>query len=82
VFEIADLLLALPRFWRDFRATPTSVHGGPMFNDLISDCVYGLRSLRHQKSGSSLVVAMLALGIGANVAVFPRVDPMISLRAD
>ncbi len=73
-FEIADLVLALPRFWREFRTSATPVHGGSMFSDLISDFVYGLRSLRHQKSGSSLVVAMLALGIGANVAVFSLIN--------
>jgi predicted permease len=72
--EIADLLLALPRFWRHFRSAPKPFHGGSMYSGWISDFGYGFRSLTHQKSGSSLVVAMLALGIGANVAVFSLVN--------
>jgi putative ABC transport system permease protein len=45
-----------------------------MYGGWISDFGYGFRSLVHQKSGSSLVVAMLALGIGANVAVFSLIN--------
>ena len=39
-----------------------------------SDFRHALRALAHQKWGSSLVVAMLALGIGANVAVFSLIN--------
>ena len=39
-----------------------------------SDFRYAWRALNHQKSGSTIVVAMLALGIGANVAVFTLVN--------
>jgi predicted permease len=39
-----------------------------------SDFQYAWRALWHQKSGSALVVAMLALGIGANVAVFSLIN--------
>ena len=39
-----------------------------------SDFRYAWRALTHQKSGSALVVAMLALGIGANVAVFSLIN--------
>src|SRR5262245_54435376 len=35
-----------------------------------SDLRYAWRGLNHQRFGSAVVVAMLALGIGANVAVF------------
>ena len=39
-----------------------------------SDVRYVLRSLSRQKVGTALVVAMLALGIAANVAVFSLVN--------
>ena len=39
-----------------------------------SDFRYAWRALTHQKLGSGLVVLMLALGIGANVAVFSLVN--------
>ena len=39
-----------------------------------SDVRYAWRSLAHQKFGSGLVVAMLTLGIGANVAVFALIN--------
>ncbi len=39
-----------------------------------SDLRYAWRALTHQKLGSGLVVLMLALGIGANVAVFSLVN--------
>jgi predicted permease len=39
-----------------------------------SDLRYAWRSIRHQKFGAALVVGMLALGIGATVAVFSLVN--------
>ena len=39
-----------------------------------SDLRYAWRSLTHQKLGSGLVVGMLALGIGATVAVFSLIN--------
>jgi putative ABC transport system permease protein len=39
-----------------------------------SDLRFAWRSLRRQKLGSALVVGMLALGIGANVAVFSLIN--------
>ena len=39
-----------------------------------SDFRYAWRALTHQKLGSGLVLAMLALGIGANVAVFSLIN--------
>ncbi|MGH9383854.1 MAG: ABC transporter permease [Vicinamibacterales bacterium] len=39
-----------------------------------SDIRYAWRSLTRQKLGSALVLAMLALGIGANVAVFSLIN--------
>src|ERR687892_2001179 len=39
-----------------------------------SDIRYAWRALNHQKFGSAIVVAMLALGLGANVAVFTLIN--------
>jgi predicted permease len=39
-----------------------------------SDVRYAWRALNHQKSGSAIVLAMLALGIGANIAVFTLIN--------
>ena len=39
-----------------------------------SDLRYAWRSLSHQKLGTGLVVGMLALGIGATVAVFSLIN--------
>ena len=39
-----------------------------------SDIRYAWRALNHQKFGSAIVIAMLALGIGANVAVFTLIN--------
>jgi predicted permease len=39
-----------------------------------SDLHYAWRSLTHQRFASGLVIAMLALGIGANVAVFTLIN--------
>ena len=39
-----------------------------------SDFRYAWRALSHQKLGSAIVIAMLALGIGANVAVFALIN--------
>ena len=39
-----------------------------------SDFRYAWRALTHQRLGSALVVAMLALGVGANVAVFSLIN--------
>jgi putative ABC transport system permease protein len=39
-----------------------------------ADVRYAWRTLTHQRFGSAIVVAMLALGIGANVAVFTLIN--------
>ena len=39
-----------------------------------SDIRYAWRALSHQTFGSAIIVAMLALGIGANVAVFTLIN--------
>jgi predicted permease len=71
-----DLVAARPREWRNRRRRHGRV-GVPSERRTImfgSDLQYAWRSLTHQKLGSSLVIAMLALGIGANVAVFSLIN--------
>jgi putative ABC transport system permease protein len=41
---------------------------------IASDIRYGWRALNRQRFGSTIVVAMLALGIGSNVAVFTLIN--------
>jgi len=41
---------------------------------IASDIRYAWRALNHQRLGSAVVVTMLALGIGANVAVFTLIN--------
>ena len=69
----ADLLRA--RFARRPPRTPLTVPIDERTDVMIgSDLRYALRSLSRQKFGTALVVAMLSLGIAANVAVFSLVD--------
>jgi putative ABC transport system permease protein len=71
-----DLLTAYPfewcRRWRQRgRVGVPAERRSPMLG---SDLRYAWRALSHQKSGSAIVVSMLALGIGANVAVFSLIN--------
>ena len=69
----ADLLRA--RFARRPSRTPLTVPIDERKDVMLgSDLRYALRSLSRQKFGTALVVAMLSLGIAANVAVFSLVD--------
>ncbi|MEO7995909.1 MAG: ABC transporter permease [Gemmatimonadaceae bacterium] len=45
--------------------------------DLKQDIVYGIRSLGNNKSFAAITVLILALGIGANTAMFSLIDVMI-----
>ena len=76
ICAFGDLAAGRPREWhnrwrRRGRVGLPSERRTVMFG---SDLRYAWRSITHQKLGSGLVLAMLALGIGANVAVFSLVN--------
>ena len=71
-----DVAMAFPRDWsgrwrRRGRVGAPAERGSIMIG---SDVRYAWRALNHQRFGSAVVLAMLALGIGANVAVFTLIN--------
>lgn len=44
--------------------------GLPWLESIVADLLYAVRSLRHAKAFSAVVIITLALGIGANTAIF------------
>ena len=60
------------RRWRQSGRVGVPPERGPIM--IGSDVRYAWRTLNRQKSGSAIVLAMLALGIGANVAVFTLIN--------
>ena len=56
--------------WRDRRTLP-------LFELLAQDFRYGFRSLRRNGAFTAIVVAILAVGIGANTALFSVIDAVL-----
>jgi predicted permease len=50
---------------------------GPWFRDLSGDVSYGLRALRRSKGFAAIAIVSLALGIGANTAIFSIVNSLL-----
>jgi len=46
-------------------------------SDLWQDASYALRTMRHHKSVIAIMIAILALGIGANTAMFTLIDALM-----
>lgn len=55
-------------------------NGGPMFETIVHDLRYALRSLGAHPTLSFVIVVTLALGIGANAAIYSFVDGILLRR--
>ena len=53
------------------------VSGFPSLDALAQDLRYGLRMIRRQRGFSALVVLLVAIGVGANTAIFSLVDAIL-----
>ncbi|HVL68625.1 MAG TPA: ABC transporter permease [Vicinamibacterales bacterium] len=56
---------------------PPGAAGTHWFRDVVQDVAYGTRTLLHARGWTLVVVLLLALGIGANTALFTATDTLL-----
>src|SRR5262245_58029876 len=54
-----------------------ALHRADFFSDLRQDAAYGWRALRRNLAMTAVIVTALAIGIGANTAVFTLIDALV-----
>jgi len=69
-----DLLQSIAREWLSLRADPVRRPRGSVMQDVIRDVRYAARLLVRQPGFTAAAVLTLALGIGANTAMFSLAD--------
>jgi predicted permease len=73
----SDVVLAADRMRRHARTTGRFGQSRNPFDDLIPNLRQSLRSLRRQPAFAAVIIVTLALGIGANIAIFGLVNAML-----